>query len=175
LYAVTPQQFFRAINKVQPSFIRVEADELTYNIHIILRFELEQALLSGQLLAKELPAAWNEKMSSYLGVVPPNDKLGCLQDIHWTLVGFGYFPSYALGNLYAAQFYEAALSQNPGLEAELAVGQITGLMDWLCENIHQHGRALSPAELVLRATGRKLDHQAFVRYANDKFSNLYGL
>ena len=175
LGSVTAQQFYKAVNKVQPSFIRVEADELTYNIHIILRFELEQALLTGQLLAKELPTAWNDKMRSYLGLVPPNDKLGCLQDIHWTLVGFGYFPTYALGNLYAAQFYEAALRQNPGLESELAAGQITGLMNWLRENIHQHGRALSPAELVLRATGHRLDHHAFVRYANDKFTSLYGL
>jgi carboxypeptidase Taq len=175
LRSVSPQQFYRAINKVQPSFIRVEADELTYNIHIILRFELEQALLNGQLSAEELPAAWNEKMRNYLGVTPPNDRLGCLQDIHWTLVGFGYFPSYALGNLYAAQFYEAALRQNPEFEIELAAGQISGLMEWLRVNIHQHGRALSPAELVLRATGRKLDHQAFVRYAKGKFTNLYGL
>jgi carboxypeptidase Taq len=173
LASVTPEEFHRAINKVQPSFIRVEADELTYNIHIILRFELEQALLSGDLSPRDVPAAWNDKMRSYLGVAPPNDRLGCLQDIHWTLVGFGYFPTYALGNLYAAQFYEAALKQNPGLAAQLAEGQIVGLMEWLRDNIHRHGRALSPAELVTQATGRKLDHQAFVRYANDKFNNLY--
>ncbi|UCG23558.1 MAG: carboxypeptidase M32 [Chloroflexota bacterium] len=174
LASVTPETFYQAINKVQPSFIRIEADELTYNIHIILRFELEQALLSGDLSPEDLPAAWNDKMLTYLGVTPPSDRLGCLQDIHWTLVGFGYFPTYALGNLYAAQFYEAALKQNPALEAQLAEGQIAGLMDWLRDNIHRHGRALSPAELVIQATGRKLDHHAFVRYVNDKFGDLYG-
>lgn len=174
LASVTPETFHRAVNKVQPSFIRVEADELTYNIHIILRFELEQALLNGELSPRKLPAAWNDKMRTYLGVAPPNNRLGCLQDIHWTLVGFGYFPTYALGNLYAAQFYEAALSQKPELETQLALGQIAGLMEWLRDNIHRHGRALSPGELVIRATGRKLDHQAFVRYANKKFTYLYG-
>lgn len=171
---VTTAQFHRAVNKVQPSFIRVEADELTYNLHIILRFELEQELISGRLSAWELPAAWNDKMQSYLGVTPPNDALGCLQDIHWTLVGFGYFPSYALGNLYAAQFYEAALDQNPGLVDELGSGKSTGLMDWLRENVHRHGRSRSPADLVIQATGRKLDHDAFIRYATGKFTKLYG-
>ncbi|MGD2079246.1 MAG: carboxypeptidase M32, partial [Chloroflexota bacterium] len=171
---VTPAQFHRAVNKVQPSFIRVEADELTYNLHIVLRFELEQELISGRLSAWELPTAWNDKMQSYLGVTPPNDALGCLQDIHWTLVGFGYFPSYALGNLYAAQFYEAALDQNPRLVDEIGNGKNMGLMDWLRENVHRHGRSRSPADLVIQATGRKLDHDAFIRYATSKFTKLYG-
>lgn len=174
LGSVTVEQFYRAINKVQPNFIRVEADELTYNLHIVLRFEVEQTLVSGELRAKDVPAAWNDRMQSYLGITPPNDRLGCLQDIHWTLVGFGYFPTYALGNLYAAQFYEAALSQHPGLSAELATGRISGLMDWLQTNIHQFGRSLSPGELVVRSTGRTLDHQSFVRYAERKFNDLFG-
>lgn len=171
---ISADHFHRAVNKVGPSFIRVEADELSYNLHIILRFELEQALISGDLLARDLPSAWNDMMRSYLGIVPPNDALGCLQDIHWTLVGFGYFPSYALGNLYAAQFYDAALTQDPGLRVDLDAGKIAGLMAWLRDNIHRHGRALSPAELVLRATGRKLDHQAFVGYTKNKYDELFG-
>ncbi|MEM7347939.1 MAG: carboxypeptidase M32, partial [Chloroflexota bacterium] len=112
---VSVSEFYRAINKVQPSFIRVEADELTYNLHIILRFELEQAMLNGDVTAKELPTAWNDKMQTLLGVVPPDDTQGCLQDIHWTRPGFGYFPTYALGNFYAAQLYEAASMQDEGI------------------------------------------------------------
>jgi carboxypeptidase Taq len=115
--------FYRAINKVQPSFIRVEADELTYNFHIILRFELEQALLNGDLAVADLPTAWNDKMQALLGVVPPTDSEGCLQDVHWTRPGFGYFPTYALGNLYAAQFYETAVAQNPTIAEEMAQGK----------------------------------------------------
>jgi carboxypeptidase Taq len=174
LGTVAPDRFYRAVNKVQPKFIRVEADELTYNLHIILRFELEQDLVHGRLAARDLPAAWNQKMGDYLGVIPPNDTLGCLQDIHWTLVGLGYFPSYALGNLYAAQFYEAALAQISGLRAELETGKLERLMDWLGEHIHRHGRSRSPAELAVQATGKKLDHGAFIRYATDKFRGLYG-
>lgn len=169
------EEFYRAINKVQPGFIRVEADELTYNLHVYLRFELEHALLSGQLVVDDLPAAWNDKMESYLGVVPPDDRQGCLQDIHWTMVGFGYFPTYALGNLYAAQFYDAATAQVPNLNAELDSGETSSLMAWLQENIHQHGRKLSPGEIVNRATGKPLDHKAFVRYATDKFTEIYAI
>jgi carboxypeptidase Taq len=153
----------------------VEADELTYNLHVYLRFELEHALLSGQLTVDDLPAAWNDKMVSYLGVVPSDDRQGCLQDIHWTMVGFGYFPTYALGNLYAAQFYDAAAAQIPDLAAQLASGEITSLMAWLRENVHRHGRKLSPDEIVHRATGMPLNHTAFVRYATKKFKELYAL
>jgi carboxypeptidase Taq len=171
----TLDEFYRAINKVQPGFIRVEADELTYNLHVNLRFELEQALLSGQLSVEDLPAAWNDKMESYLGIVPPGDSVGCLQDIHWTMVGFGYFPTYALGNLYAAQFYDAAAAQIPSFYDELESGEITSLMAWLRENIHQHGRKLTPAEVVKRTTAKPLSHKAFVRYATEKFTELYSL
>ena len=169
------REFYRAVNKVQPSYIRVEADELTYNFHIILRFELEQAMLNGDLVAADVPGAWHDKMRSLIGVVPPNDADGCLQDIHWSAPTFGYFPTYALGNLYAAQFYEAALNQHPVIAEELAQGQITTLLDWLRENIHQHGSKYTPDELVQRATGRPLSHEAFVQYIWTKFSDLYGL
>jgi carboxypeptidase Taq len=171
----TAESFHRAINKVQPSLIRVEADEVTYNLHIILRFELEQAMLSGDLKAADLPAAWNEKMQALIGIVPPTDSDGCLQDIHWTSPSFGYFPTYALGNLYAAQFFEAAQEQNPAIEKEFEDGRVEGLVNWLVENVHQHGSKYTPHELVVRATGRPLSHEAFTRYIWNKFSDLYGL
>ncbi len=172
---VTAEDFYLAINKVQPSFIRVEADELTYNLHIILRFELEQALLTGDLTVADLPTAWNDKMSELLGVTPPDDTHGVLQDIHWTRPSFGYFPTYALGNLYAAQFFEAAQQQSPAISAELEAGETTALLSWLRENIHQHGRKFKPGEIVERVTGKPLSHEAFVDYAAEKFGEIYGL
>jgi carboxypeptidase Taq len=171
----TADDFYRAVNKVQPSFIRVEADELTYNLHIILRFELEQAMLNGDLVAAELPTAWNDKMQELLGVVPPDDREGCLQDIHWSRPSFGYFPTYALGNLYAAQFYEAAVATDPRIPQQMAEGNTEALLAWLRENIHQHGRKYTPAELVQRVTGRPLSHRPFVRYVTAKFTEVYNL
>ena len=169
------EDFYRAINKTMSSFIRVEADELTYNFHIILRFELEQAMLNGDLLAKDLPAAWNEKIKSLLGVVPPTDTVGCLQDVHWSKVYFGYFPTYALGNLYAAQLLETAVSQNPAITTELNQGQTGSLIAWIRQNVHQHGKKYTPRELIQRATGQPLSHEPFMRYVTQKFSDIYGL
>lgn len=171
----TAEDFYRAINKVEPSFIRVEADELTYNFHIILRFELEQAMLNGDLAAADLPAAWNDKMQELLGIVPPTDSQGCLQDVHWTRPGFGYFPTYALGNLYAAQFFATAVAEEPAITEEMAQGKTDALLVWLRENIHQHGRKFTPQELVQRVTGRPLGHEAFIAYATDKFGDIYRL
>lgn len=167
--------FYRAINKVYPSFIRVEADELTYNFHIILRFELEQALMNGELDAGDLPEAWNAKMEELLGIVPTTDSDGCLQDVHWSRPQFGYFPTYALGNLYAAQFLETAVAQEPAIVEGMASGNSEALLSWLGENIHQHGSKFTPRELVTRVTGRPLDHSAFVRYATKKFAAIYEL
>ncbi|MCA9918605.1 MAG: carboxypeptidase M32 [Anaerolineales bacterium] len=167
--------FYRAVNKVQPSYIRVEADELTYNFHIILRFELEQALLNGDLAVADLPTAWNDKMQELLGVVPPTDTAGCLQDVHWSQPSFGYFPTYALGNLYAAQFYETAVTQNPTIATEMAQGKTEALVGWLRENIHQYGRKFTPSELVHRITGGPLTHEPFMRYVTAKFSQIYEL
>ncbi len=175
LGGATAVAFYRAVNKVQPSYIRVEADELTYNFHIILRFELEQAMLEGDLKVADLPTAWNDKMQALLGVTPPTNALGCLQDVHWTRPGFGYFPTYALGNLYAAQFYEAMTAQNPAIAEDMAQGDPASLVAWLRENIHQHGRKYTPAELVQRATGQPLTPHAFMRYATRKFGELYRL
>jgi len=171
----TAEDFYRAINKTQPSYIRVEADELTYNFHIILRFELEQAMLNGDLVVADLPAAWNDKMRELLGIVPLTDSQGCLQDVHWSRPGFGYFPTYALGNLYAAQFYETAVAAEPVIVEEMAQGKTNALLTWLGENIHQHGRKFTPGELVQRVTGQPLGHQAFMRYVTAKFGDLYGL
>lgn len=171
----TAEDFYRAINKTQPSYIRVEADELTYNFHIILRFELEQAMLNGDLAVRDLPAAWNTKMQELIGITPPNDKEGCLQDVHWSRPGFGYFPTYALGNLYGAQFFETAVAQNPAIPEELEKGKTDALVAWLRVNIHQHGKKFTPGELVRRVTGQPLSHDAFMRYMRAKFGELYEL
>lgn len=168
--------FYRAINKVEPSFIRVEADELTYNFHIILRFELEQALLSGDLAVKDLPTAWRDKMSKLVGIVPESDADGCLQDVHWTrAMSFGYFPTYALGGFYGAQFVEAMVEQDPTIGDKLDEGDLSGLFDWLRENVHTPGSKFPPRELIIKTTGKPLSHEAFVRYANKKFREIYEL
>jgi carboxypeptidase Taq len=172
---IDAEQFYRAVNKVQPSLIRVEADELTYNMHIILRFELEQALINRTLSVNDIPHAWNEKMKKFLGVVPSDNRQGCLQDIHWTLVGFGYFPTYALGNLYAAQIFEAACENDPEILRELEEGQTRRLLEWLRLNIHQHGRKFTAEEIIKQATGQPLNHKAFVRYVTAKFAKVYDL
>lgn len=172
---VSVDAFHRAINAVKPSLIRVEADELTYNLHIILRFELEQALIGGELAVADLPAAWNDGMRDLLGVVPETDTDGVLQDMHWTRPMFGYFPTYALGNLYAAQFFETALRDEKAIGEELDAGRTDALVSWLRENIHRHGRAKTPDEIILDATGAPLSHQAFTRYAIGKFAPVYGL
>ena len=172
---VTLDAFYKAINHVQSSLIRVEADELTYNMHIILRFELEQEMLAGRLSAKDLPEAWRQKMRDLLGIEPPNDQLGCLQDVHWSGPSFGYFPTYTLGNLYASQLLAAATEANPSIASDLEEGQIEGLLTWLREEIHQHGSKFPPSELIQRATGSALTHKPFVEYATEKFSQLYEL
>jgi carboxypeptidase Taq len=175
LNSVPLEKFYQGINKIQPGFIRVEADELTYNMHIILRFEMEQELLSGVLHVTDVPERWNQKMKYLLGIIPPNDREGCLQDIHWTMVGFGYFPTYALGNLYAAQFYEAALEQEPHIIDELEVGNTGSLLFWLRENIYQFGRKLTPPEILIQATGKPLESDPFIRYMKNKYTEIYAL
>lgn len=169
------ETFYRAVNKVQPSLIRVEADELTYNMHIILRFELELALINGALHVTDLPAAWNEKMKLLLGVAPDSDRLGVLQDVHWSQAAFGYFPTYTLGNLYSAQFMLSAKSHDTQIETELESGKNTRLLAWLRENIHCHGNKYDAAELCMKATGKPLSSQAFVDYVREKFGAIYEL
>ena len=132
-------------------------------------------MLNGELAIADLPTAWNDKMQTLLGIVPPTDTEGCLQDVHWSRPGFGYFPTYALGNLYAAQFYETAVSQNPTIAEEMAQGKTDALVAWLGENIHQYGRKFTPSELVHRITGGPLTHEPFMRYVTAKFSQIYEL
>ncbi len=167
--------FHFAINDVRPSFIRVEADEVTYNLHIMLRFEIEQLLVSGELQPADVPGVWNEKFSQYFGLNVPNDSQGCLQDIHWSGGLLGYFPTYALGNMYAAQFYNAARRDLGDLEEQFAKGQFKPLKAWLNEKIHNHGKRYSARRLVEVVTGESLSHVPLVEHLNRKFGALYGL
>ncbi len=167
--------FLRAVNVVRPSLIRVEADEATYALHVILRFELEVALVEGSLAVADLPAAWNERMRDLLGVEVPDDAHGCLQDIHWAFGVLGYFPTYAFGNIVSGQLWFAARAALPGLDDALAAGDCEPLRGWLGENVHRHGRRLDPAELLRRATGQELDPQPLLDYLREKYTALYGL
>jgi len=167
--------FFRAANVVNPSFIRVEADEVTYNLHIVLRFELESALLRGDLRPADLPAAWNGKMESHLGLRPPTDREGVLQDVHWSAGLIGYFPTYALGNLYAAQFAEAMEKDLGPLEERAAGGDFGSLREWLREKIHRHGRKDLAPELCRKVTGKALSAEPLMAYLERKFGAVYGL
>jgi carboxypeptidase Taq len=172
---VSLEDFFWAINHVAPSLIRVEADEATYNLHIIVRFELEQSLLRQELPATDVPAAWREKYQQYLGVEPPNDADGCLQDIHWSAGLIGYFPTYSLGNLYAAQFFEQADRDLGGLAQQFARGEFQPLKRWLNEKIHHRGQCYSAAELAQLVTGQPLYHAPLMRHLVGKLGPLYGL
>lgn len=172
---VSLDAFYRAINRVGPSTIRVEADEVTYNLHIILRFEMERAMIAGSLNVEEIPEAWNTKMVEFLGIRPENDAEGCLQDIHWSMGVFGYFPTYALGNLYAAQLHAAAARAIPDLEEQIGRGEFGGLLAWLRTNIHRHGQRHRAEELVERITGAPPSIEPFMSYVREKFAPIYGL
>lgn len=169
--------FLFAINDVQASFIRVEADEATYNLHIILRFELEQALLTGDVKPADVPAAWNERFRKLFNLTPLNDAQGCLQDIHWSFGGLGYFPTYTLGNLYAAQFMEQARRDLGGteLDDDFRGGRFGRLKGWLTEKIHRHGQRWRAGDLCQRITGQPLSHKPFITYLRSKFGPLYGI
>jgi carboxypeptidase Taq len=173
LAGVDVEQFYRAVNRVQPSLIRVEADEVTYNLHIMVRVEIEMALLEGSLPVADLPGAWNAKMEEYLGLTPPSDSLGVLQDIHWSTGLMGNFPTYTVGNVMSAQFMAAAQRQVPGLDASLAAGDYRPLLAWLTANIYRHGRAFTPSELLLHATGEDLQTGPYLAYLENKFGELY--
>ena len=173
---ITAREFYEAANQIYPeNLIRVEADELTYHMHIILRFEIERDLLAGDLAVEDVPQVWNQKMEEYLGVVPDSDAEGCLQDIHWAHGSFGYFPTYSLGSVMAAQLYEAAETEIDGLEGHLREGEFDALHQWLTANVHSHGRRYRTNELVRQATGSDFTADAFITYVNDKFRDLYGL
>jgi carboxypeptidase Taq len=172
---VSPEEIYKAVNRVQPSLIRVEADEITYNLHVMLRFELEKAMLEGSLNASDLPEAWNSKMQSYLGITPPDDARGVLQDIHWSMGLIGYFPTYTLGNILSVQLLEAAKTKIGDTDAMFANGEYAPLLGWLRENIHRHGKKYKPDELVQRATGSSITAKPYVAYLKKKFGEIYGL
>ncbi len=167
--------FYAAINEVRPSLIRVDADEVTYNLHILIRFELERAMIEDDLQAANLPAAWNEKYQKYLGITPPNDADGCLQDVHWSAGLFGYFPTYSLGNLYAGQFFAKASDELGDLNAAFRRGEFTPLLAWLRTNIHRQGQRYTASELAMKVTGQPLSHAPWIDQIKAKYGKLYNL
>ena len=175
LRGVDHEAFYRAVNKAHPSFIRVEADEVTYNMHVLLRFELETELLEGTLKVKDVPEAWSARFKSYLGLDVPNDREGALQDIHWSSVSFGIFPGYTIGNLVSAQLMEKIRADIPDLDAQIETGQFASLLSWLRKHVHIHGRKFTPDELLERATGKPLTAAPWIAYVQKKFGALYGL
>ena len=172
---ITPKQAYESSNTVKPGFIRVDADEATYNMHVMIRFELERVLMSGDLAPADVPEEWNRLYREYLGLEVPDDRRGCLQDVHWSMGAIGYFPTYTLGNLYCAQIYESAKAALPDLENDYRNGDFTRLKTWLNENIHQHGRRYSPSQLCERITGTPLSADPLMNYLEGKFGPLYGI
>src|SRR5688572_19625125 len=173
LEGVNLKSFYKAINKVEPSLIRVNADEATHNLHIMLRLELEIAMVEGKVAIKDLPELWNTKMQDYLGVTPPNDAKGVLQDIHWSDGYIGYFPTYALGNLISAQLWEKINADIHGLDDQIREGDFSQLLDWLRKNIHQYGHKYEPQTLVEKITGSKITYEPYIRYLTKKYGEIY--
>ncbi len=169
------ETWYRGANKVQPSLIRTEADELTYHFHVLIRYELEKALMERSLSAADVREAWNAAYEKHLGIRPPDDAVGVLQDVHWSHGSFGYFPTYSLGSFYAAQFWEAAQEAVPGVQEGVERGEFSALLGWLRDGIHRHGRRYRSEELCTRITGRGLDLGAFMRYAETKYAGIYHL
>ena len=163
----------RALNRVEPSLIRVDADEVTYSLHVILRYELEEALVAGTLTVADLPGAWAERMRALLGVEVPDDARGVLQDIHWSWGEFGYFPTYAIGNVIAGQLWDALRRDTPDLDDDLGRGDVDAVRAWLGERVHRYGRTVEPTELVERVTGSGLDPEPMLRQLREKYSALY--
>jgi carboxypeptidase Taq len=169
LESISLDEFWLLVNRVKPTHIRVEADEATYNLHIILRFEIEQKLIDGQLSVNDLPAAWNQRFEEIFQIPVPDDARGCLQDTHWSCGLIGYFPTYTLGNLNAAQLYAAAAGKDALMVEELSQGNYTRLLGWMREKIHRHGRRYSPPELIERATGEPTKAAYFMSYLKGKY------
>lgn len=175
LDGVSVKSFYKAINKVEPSLIRVNADEATYNLHIMLRLELEIGMVDGTMKVKDLPEIWNTKMKEYLGITPPNDAMGVLQDIHWSGGSIGYFSTYALGNLVSAQLWEKINKDIKDLDEQICRGKFDALLAWLHEKIHVYGHKYDPQDIVQKVTGAKIDSAAYVRYLTKKYTDIYGL
>jgi carboxypeptidase Taq len=172
---ISLEEFYVIMNKVEPSLIRVESDEVTYNLHIIIRFEIERELIEGTIEVKDLPKIWNDKVKSYLGIKVPKDSLGVLQDVHWSFGLFGYFPTYSFGNLYAAQFYDAMKQDIPDLEKKISQGKLEVAREWLRKNIHEHGKRYTAGGLVEAITTRALTSRHFREYLTQKYSEIYNL
>jgi len=172
--SVDVDEFYRAVNKIQPSLIRVDADQVTYNMHVILRFELEQEMLDGSIALRELPDAWGAKMQEYLGIDVPEDRLGVLQDMHWSGGAIGYFPTYSLGNVMSLQIWERIREELPDLDSQFEDGEFGVLRDWLRENLHRYGRKFTPQETLVRAAGAPLDPGPYIRYLKQKVAELAG-
>lgn len=168
-------EFYKVVNKVEPSLIRTEADELTYSLHVIIRYEIEKALFNDEITVEELPEVWKKKYKEYLGVEPDTDSLGVLQDMHWSDGSFGYFPSYALGNLYGAQIFNTMKKDVPDVYELIAKGDIISITKWLKDNVHKYGSLYSPKELILKVTGEELNSQYFIDYLEEKYSKLYSI
>lgn len=175
LIDISAEDFFKAANKVQPSLIRTEADELTYHFHVLIRYEIEKQLIEGTIEAEELPAKWNELYQKYLGITPPDHKTGVLQDVHWSHGMFGYFPTYTLGSFYASQFFDQAVKDIPWLETQIQSGEMTNLLAWLRTKVHQYGRRYTSEELCTAITGKKLDPSIFVTQMTAKYQQVYGI
>jgi len=167
------ETWYRYVNQVRPSFIRVEADELTYCLHVILRFELELALIDGEIKVSELPMCWNEKMTEMLGITPKNDKEGVLQDMHWSGGSFGYFPTYVIGTIYASQLFKQLSQENSSLTEEIEQGNFINILSWLRKNVHQYGRLMTADEIIKKTCGDGLNSKVFVSYLKDKYYPLY--
>lgn len=172
---VSAEEFYRAINEVKPSLIRIEADELTYNLHIMIRYEMEKALFNEQLNVADLPDLWNAKYKEYLGIEPANHGEGVMQDVHWSGGAFGYFPSYSLGNMYAAQFAHKMRQELPDFDTWIARGELQQMKSWLTERIYRHGKLLTPAEIITQVTGEDLNPAYLVDYLTTKYSDIYKL
>ncbi len=175
LESIQAGTLFSAINKVQPSLIRTEADELTYHFHVMIRYELEKKLIEGSLEVKDIPAYWNQAYKEYLGLQVPDDKRGCLQDIHWSHGSFGYFPTYSLGSFYAAQFFTAIEKEHAGLQDDIRMGDFEVVSHWLKTNVYRYGRLFTSAELCNKSTREPLNLKYFLNYLAGKFDQVYGM
>lgn len=171
---VSFEAFYKGINRVEPSLVRVEADEATYNLHVMLRLEIETGIMEDKIKVIDLPEIWNTKMHEYLGVTPENDAEGVLQDVHWSCGLVGYFPTYALGNMISAQLWDCINKDIPSLNEEIRNGNFTNLRLWLKEKLHRHGSKFQPADLVKRITGTNINPEPYIRYLNKKYGAIYG-
>jgi carboxypeptidase Taq len=175
LSGINIDQFYKGINKVKPSLIRTEADEITYHFHVMIRYEIEKKLIEGRIETKDIPAIWNELYKNLLGVDVPNDKQGCLQDVHWSHGSFGYFATYSLGSLYATQLYAAILKQNTSIEKDVENGNTKEILNWLRQHIHSFGRYYNAEDLCKKATGETLNANYFIEYVTKKYTDIYNL